>query len=81
MLFSIGIIASQYVISARLDRIYLASTLVGGAVGILTCFVLIPSMKEQGTVLALLISHGTSISIYIGATFINLRTLEGVQGE
>lgn len=64
IIFSIGLVASQYVVSARMERIYLGSVIVGGVVSILASFILIPKMGSLGAAIALLISHGTSISLY-----------------
>lgn len=64
IIFSIGLVASQYVVSARMERIYLSSVIVGGVVSVLASFILIPEMKSLGAAIALLISHGTSISLY-----------------
>ena len=64
MVFSLGLVASQYVISARMEKVYFASVMVGGILSIVLCFALIPAMAGTGAALALLIAHGTSMGLY-----------------
>jgi O-antigen/teichoic acid export membrane protein len=64
MVFSLGLVASQYVVSARLEKLYFASVILGGGVGVVLCVVLIQGYKGTGAALALLISHGLSILLY-----------------
>lgn len=64
MIFSLGLVASQYVISLRKDGAYFASIILGGIVSVILCFVLIPKKEDLGAIIALLISHSVSILIY-----------------
>jgi len=64
MVFSLGLVASQYIVSARLEKFYFFSVILGGGIGVVLCLVLIQSYKGTGAVLALLISHGLSILLY-----------------
>ncbi len=64
MVFSLGVVASQYVVSARLEKMYFASVILGGALSVTLCFWLIPEMGGLGAAIALLISHGVSMGLY-----------------
>jgi O-antigen/teichoic acid export membrane protein len=64
MVFSLGLVASQYVVSARLEKLYFFSVILGGGLGVVLCMILIQPYKGIGAVLALLISHGLSILLY-----------------
>ena len=64
MLFSLGLVASQYVVSARMEKVYFASVMVGGILSIALCFALIPVMGETGAALALLIADGIAMGMY-----------------
>lgn len=64
LLLSTGIAASQYIISARMDRTYLASVIVGGIFTIALNLLLIPKMAGLGAALSLIIGHGVSMMFY-----------------
>lgn len=64
MVFSFGLVASQYVISSKMERTYFASVIVGGILSITLCLVLIPRIAGYGAALALLIAHGVSMGLY-----------------
>jgi O-antigen/teichoic acid export membrane protein len=64
MVFSLGCVASQYIVSARMEKTYFASVIVGGILSITLCLVLIPRLAGLGTALALLIAHGISMGFY-----------------
>jgi len=64
MVFSLGLVASQYVVSARMEKVYFAIVIVGGILSIALCFALIPVMGETGAALALLIAHGIAMGMY-----------------
>jgi O-antigen/teichoic acid export membrane protein len=64
MVFSLGLVASQYVVSIRMEKFYFFSVILGSGTGIILCLTLIQSYKGIGAVLALLISHGFSILLY-----------------
>ena len=64
LVVSLGIVASQYVISSRMERTYFVSVIMGGILSITLCLSLIPTMAGYGSALALLIAHGASMSLY-----------------
>lgn len=64
MLYSIGIVASQYVVSARMERTYFISVIIGGLLSIIFCLFLIPQYAGLGAAISLLISHGIAIGLY-----------------
>ncbi len=64
MVVSLGVVASQYVISARLAKMYFASVILGGMLSVALCFWLIPEMGGLGAAIALLVSHSVSIGLY-----------------
>jgi O-antigen/teichoic acid export membrane protein len=63
-IFSLGLVASQYVVSVKMERTYLASVILGGCLSIILCLELIPRMGSLGAALALVIAHGISMGIY-----------------
>ncbi len=73
LVLSLGVVASQYVISARMERTYFASVIVGGILSITLCLVLIPRMAGFGAALALLIAHGISMGLYWVAMIQHVR--------
>jgi len=64
VLYSIGLVASQYVISAGMDRTYMISVSLGCAVSAVLCAVLIPAWGSEGAAWALLCAHGLPIACY-----------------
>jgi len=64
MVLSVGIVAAQFIVSCRMERTYFLSVIIGGAVSVALCFLLIPSMGDLGAALALLIAHGITMGIY-----------------
>jgi PST family polysaccharide transporter len=73
MVFSLGCVASQYVVSARLEKTYFASVILGGCLSVILCFILIPKLSGLGAALALLIAHGISMGLYWLAMIQHLR--------
>jgi len=71
--FSIGLVASQYVISALMERVYFVSVLIGGILGLILCMIMIPMMGEVGAALALLISHSLTMAAYWCACIMNIK--------
>jgi O-antigen/teichoic acid export membrane protein len=69
MVYSLGLVASQYVISARMEKLYFLSVIVGGILSLVFCLTLIPLMEDVGAALALLISHGIAMGLYWIAIF------------
>jgi len=64
MVFSLGYVASQYVVSARMEKTYFASVVLGGCLSFGLCVVLVPKFSGLGAALALLIAHSASITLY-----------------
>lgn len=62
--FAIGMVFSQYALSARLEKMYFYAVLTGGVLSIVLCFALIPENGAIGAAWVLMISHGTTIIIY-----------------
>lgn len=58
MVYSLGCVASQYVVSSRMERTFFASVIASGILSIALCFLLIPRMAGYGAAMALLIAHG-----------------------
>jgi len=70
MVFSLGCVGSQYIVSARMEKTYFASVILGGCLSIILCFILIPKWSGLGAALALLISHGSAMGLYwIGSLY------------
>lgn len=69
VLYSVGIVASQYLIAADLQRVYLSVVVGGGLLSILMCYLLIPTYAGLGAILALLVSHGISMMFYVCIMF------------
>ncbi|MBA7478038.1 hypothetical protein ES707_13453 [subsurface metagenome] len=64
MVFSLGCVASQYIVSARMERTYFISVIIGGLLSIILCLILIPRYGGFGAAISLLISHGSAMSLY-----------------
>lgn len=73
IIFSIGLAASQYIVSCRKEKLYLISVIIGGFISVVLCYTLIPKYHAVGAALALLISHGLSIGIYYVGIFRDLQ--------
>ena len=63
LVYAVGLVASQFVVSTRLEKTYFASVLAGGIVSIVACFLLIPPMGANGAGAALLVSTSTAIGL------------------
>ncbi len=74
LIYSVGLVASQFAVSARLEKTYLASIVVGGVLGVAACVLLIPSMGANGAAVALVISSSAAIALCWVA--IGLRSVE-----
>jgi len=70
---SLGAVASQYVVSSRMERTFFASIIVGGILSITLCLVLIPRMAGLGAALSLLIAHSVSMGLYWMAVIQHVR--------
>jgi len=75
-LFSLGLVASQYVIAARMEKVYFASVIVGGILSVLFCLFLIPKLGGMGAAISLLIAHGISMGLYWVAMIVHVRNCE-----
>ncbi|MBE0534674.1 MAG: oligosaccharide flippase family protein [Phycisphaerae bacterium] len=64
LLFAVGVVASQYVIVVRMEKVYLACVLAGSVVGIGLYVKLIPSYHAMGAALALVGSHILAMVLY-----------------
>jgi PST family polysaccharide transporter len=73
MVFSLGCVASQYVVSARMEKTYFASVILGGCLSVIFCFILIPRLAGLGAALSLLIAHGISMGLYWEAMIQHVR--------
>jgi len=74
MAHSLSLVASQYVVSSRMERTFFASVIAGGILSIILCLVLIPRMAGYGAALALLIAYGISMGLYCMAMIQNVRS-------
>ena len=73
MIYSFGFVASQYIVSARMEKIYFAIVIIGGCLSIVLCFILIPRFSSLGAALSLLISHGAAMGLYMLAAVNHIR--------
>jgi O-antigen/teichoic acid export membrane protein len=64
LLFALGVVASQYVLSVRLEKIYFFSVLIGGLTSVFLCYLIIPEYKSIGAAWVLLLAHGSSLLVY-----------------
>ena len=76
VLFSLGLVASQYVIAARMEKVYFISVIVGGVLSVLLCLFLIPKLGGVGAAISLLIAHGISMGLYWVAMILHVRNCE-----
>ena len=74
MVFSLGCVASQYIVSSRMEKTYFASVIMGGILSVILCFLLIPRMAGYGAALALLIAHGISMGFYWVVMILHVRS-------
>lgn len=76
IIYSLGYVASQYIVSSRMEKIYFISVFIGGALSILFCLFLIPRLGGIGAALSLLIAHGISMGLYWVAMILHVRNRE-----
>lgn len=74
ILYALGIVSSQYILSVNLEKSYFLSVVVGAILSFLLCFLLIPKYGSFGAALSLLLAHGGSMLIYIAAMVSHLRS-------
>jgi O-antigen/teichoic acid export membrane protein len=77
LVYAVGVVASQFVVSMRLEKTYLASILVGGILSVTACVLLIPAMGANGAALALL----ASTSVAIGLCWVAIGMRSRVKGN
>ncbi len=65
MVLSVGMVAAQYVLAARMEKTYFASVILGGVLSVSLCLVLIPKFSAFGAALSLLISHSAAMGLYV----------------
>ena len=68
LLLSIGMVLSQFILSARLERAYFISVMIGGALSFGLTPLFIMQFGIVGAALALLISHGSVFMSYLFST-------------
>jgi O-antigen/teichoic acid export membrane protein len=73
MCFPLGLVASQYIVSARMEKTYFASVIVGVILSVLFCLFLIPKLGGIGAAISLLIAHGISLGLYWVAMILHVR--------
>ena len=73
LVYSVGIVASQFVVSTRLEKTYLASIVVGGVLGVAACALLIPAMGANGAAIALVVSTSAAVGLCWAAISIKIR--------
>ena len=76
MVFSLGCVGSQYGVSARMEKTYFASVILGGCLSVILCFMLIPELSGLGAALALVIGHGTSMTLYFVAIVCHIASIK-----
>ncbi len=65
MVLAVGMVAAQYVLAARMEKVYFASVIIGGCLSVVLCFTLIPRFSSLGAALSLLISHSAAMGLYV----------------
>lgn len=73
IVFALGCVASQYVVSARMEKTYFCSVVLGGCLSVILCIILVPKLSGLGAALALLIAHSASIILYSIAMIKDVR--------
>lgn len=63
IVLSFASVASQYVVSARLEKLYFRNIIIGGLVSVVFSFVLIPILEGLGAILSLLIAHSLLVML------------------
>jgi O-antigen/teichoic acid export membrane protein len=74
--FSLGLVSSHYVISARMEKLYFTSVIAGGVLSVLLCLLLIPKLGGIGAAISLLIAHGISMGLYWIVMIMHVRNSE-----
>jgi O-antigen/teichoic acid export membrane protein len=74
--FSLGLVASHYIVSARMEKLYFVSVIAGGILSVLLCLFLIPTLGGVGAAMSLLIAHSMSMGLYWVAMILHVRNHE-----
>jgi len=74
--FSLGLVASQYIVSARMEKVYFTSIIAGGILSVLLCLLLIPKLGGIGAAISLLIAHSISMGLYWVFMILHVRNCE-----
>lgn len=61
----IGQVATQYILAVRKERIYFMVVILAGSLSIVFYIILIPRWLATGAALAVLMSHGIAIAVYL----------------
>ena len=69
-----GLVASHYIIFARMEKVYFTSVIAGGILSVLLCLFLIPKLGGMGAAISLLIAHGISLGLYWVAMILHVRS-------
>jgi O-antigen/teichoic acid export membrane protein len=64
LVFSLGIIASQYVVSSGMEWLYFSSVVLGTMLSVVLCLTLVPRLGGVGAAISLLAAHGIAIGMY-----------------
>lgn len=81
LVYAVGLVASQYVVSVRMERTYLLGVLIGGIASIALSIAMIPRFGPVGSAYAVLVSDSLSILIYYMAVARDLRRCSHVRGK
>jgi O-antigen/teichoic acid export membrane protein len=73
MVFSLGLVAAQYIVSAHMEKVYFISVVVGACLSVALCFTLIPKWSGFGAAVSLLVSHGICMGLYWVAMINDIR--------
>lgn len=73
LVFSFGIVASQYVISSGMEWLYFSSVIIGTILSVVLCLMLIPRLGGVGAAISLLAAHGISMGMYSVVMILHIR--------
>ncbi len=73
IVFALAIVASQFLVCARMVKTYFVSVVSCGAAGLALCYVLASTWGPMGAAASLLISHGLAIIIHFAVVARRLR--------
>ena len=73
IVISIEPVTSQYIIFSGMERLYFASSFIGGALNLFLCMLFIPSLAGYGAALALLIAQLCALLIMVVGIYISLQ--------